>query len=98
MTAPSAASAQLPSICDEYPQLPECNPPTIPPPEGLPPEGPTADQGVGKGELPFTGYPLTPLILLLLLLLLIGLAIRAYLEMRDRLRARGAGDGPLNLA
>lgn len=98
MTAPSAASAQgLPSICDEYPNLPVCDPePPVPP--GGEEGGPTAeDQGVDKGELPFTGYPMTPLLLLLLLLLLLGVAIRAYLEMRDRVRARGGGDGPLGL-
>lgn len=95
MTAPSAASAQgLPSICDEYPNLPICEEPTG---GHHNPAGPTADQGVAQGELPFTGYPLTPLILLLLLLLLLGLALRAYVEARDRIRARGGGDGPLGL-
>jgi hypothetical protein len=40
------------------------------------------------GELPFTGYPLTPLVWLLLLLLTLGLCVRGYLAIRDRLRAR----------
>lgn len=56
--------------------------------------GPTGT--IGKGELPFTGYPLTPLILLLLLLLLLGLAIRGYLAIRERLRVpAAAGDSPI---
>jgi hypothetical protein len=43
--------------------------------------------GTGSGgELPFTGYPLTPLLLLLLLLLAIGLAVRAGIAINDRLR------------
>lgn len=46
--------------------------------------GPSANAG-NSGTLPFTGYPLTPLILLLLILLLIGLTIRAYIAVRDRL-------------
>jgi hypothetical protein len=45
---------------------------------------PTGDAG-GDGNLPFTGYPVTALVLLLLILLLGGLAIRAYLAVRDRL-------------
>jgi hypothetical protein len=46
--------------------------------------------GTGSGgELPFTGYPLTPLLLLLLLLVAIGLAIRAGIAVHDRIRRRG---------
>jgi hypothetical protein len=101
MTAPSAASAQgLPAICDEYPNLPICvedQPGDGNQPTGDEGAGPTADRGVAKGELPFTGYPLTPLILLLLLLLLLGMAIRAYVEIRDRRRARTAGGAPLGI-
>jgi hypothetical protein len=49
--------------------------------------GSTGAGGTGSGgELPFTGYPLTPLLLLLLLLLAIGLAIRAGIAINDRLR------------
>lgn len=81
------ANAGVPAICDQYPDLPECQEPVPgpgPSPGPGPDGGPTADAGV-TGELPFTGYPLTPLILLLLALLLAGLAIRTYLAVRDRL-------------
>ena len=79
------ANAGLPAICDQYPNLPECEENVTPPGEQPGDEGgPTAEQGAA-GELPFTGYPLTPLILLLLALLLAGLAIRTYLAVRDRL-------------
>src|SRR5687767_8303386 len=77
------ANAGVPAICAQYPDLPECEVPGPGPGPG-PDGGPTADAGV-TGELPFTGYPLTPLILLLLALLLAGLAIRTYLAVRDRL-------------
>ncbi|MGH2954141.1 MAG: hypothetical protein ACRDK9_08995 [Solirubrobacterales bacterium] len=51
--------------------------------------GPTAGAGGGTGgELPFTGYPLTPLLLILLILLAAGLMIRTYLGARDRWRLR----------
>lgn len=49
--------------------------------------GPSANAGKG-GSLPFTGYPMTPLILLLLLLLLLGLLVRMYVAVRQRMRAR----------
>ena len=55
--------------------------------------GAAGTTGGNGGELPFTGYPLTPLLLLLLLLLAAGLAIRAYLAVRGRMRSRHAGDG-----
>jgi len=46
--------------------------------------------GTGSGgELPFTGYPLTTLLLLMLLLLALGLAIRAGVAIHDRLGGRG---------
>ncbi len=45
--------------------------------------------GTASGELPFTGYPMTPLLLLLLALLAAGLLLRAYLAVRTRLQARG---------
>jgi len=95
------ASAQLPSICDQYPDLPQCQGPTgttgTTGPTGTTgttgPVGPTAGVDAGAtGALPFTGYPVTALILLLLILLLTGLAIRGYLAARDRLpRNRQAG-------
>jgi hypothetical protein len=40
------------------------------------------------GELPFTGYPLTPLVWLLLAVLVAGVCLRAHLAVRERLRAR----------
>lgn len=100
------ASAGQPPICSEYPDLPQCeegggnggenpNPPQEEPDDeggagGGPGAGPTGD--AGGGELPFTGYPLTSLMLLLLILLATGLAIRSYLAVRDRLRS---GHSPL---
>jgi hypothetical protein len=94
------ASAQVPAICDEYPGLPQCEGPTAgggdaPGNQGgggenaLPGSG--GATGEADGTLPFTGYPLTPLLLLLLVLLATGLTIRAYLAIRDRVRARGPG-------
>ena len=91
LVAAPSASAQQPAICDRYPNLPQCQGPT-----GV--EGPTDDAGPtddgvnpgpagtgdAAGDLPFTGYPMTFLILILLALLLLGLAIRAYLAARDR--------------
>jgi hypothetical protein len=105
LAAPSA-SAQGPGseFCDEYPSAPGCE--TGPTGDtgdagetgdagtsGMPDAGPTAGIGApGGSELPFTGYPLTALILLLLILLLLGLAIRAYLAVRDRIVSdRAAG-------
>jgi hypothetical protein len=117
------ASAQLPSICDQYPALPPCQVPDDEGegpdrplgqqgPDGLPGDGDQDDDGIpdvgagipgaggptaglpggaAGGQLPFTGYPLSPLLLLLLILLLIGLTIRAYLAIRDRIRARELG-------
>jgi len=97
------ASAQGPGseFCEEYPDFPGCE--TGPTgstgttgPTGV--EGPTGAGGPSAGAdanaagtLPFTGYPLTALILLLLILLLVGIAIRAYLAVRDRI----GGDPPV---
>ncbi len=52
--------------------------------------GPSAAAGGAgaRGALPFTGYPLTPVILLLLALLVAGLTVRAYVAIRDRAQAR----------
>ena len=122
-----SASAQQPAICDQYPQLPQCDDqggggggggdggggvagesdsssdddqgstgdettgtsPGVFPGSG---GGPTAGAGGGTGgELPFTGYPLTPLLLILLLLLAAGLVIRAYVAARERWRLRHQG-------
>jgi hypothetical protein len=89
--AASDASASEPAICTQYPDLPQCQPDATDPPVAADPTaGPSAD--VAADNLPFTGYPLTALILLLLTLLLVGLAIRAYLAVRDRIASdRAAG-------
>lgn len=89
----SDANAQLPAICEQYPNLPQCDQGpggggggNQPGDDGTGPAGvqsPSAASS-GGGELPFTGYPITPLLLLLLALLLTGLALRAYLAIRDR--------------
>lgn len=63
------------------------------PGEGAGPTGgelvaPSAGTGeVGGGELPFTGYPLTPLVLVVIILIAIGLAFRLVQEARQRLGA-----------
>lgn len=92
--AAAPANAQLPDICDQYPNLPVCQAPDDADDEV--PAGPTGEPGDREGgTLPFTGYPLTPLILLALLLLLLALLIRAYAEVRERWRsgaARGGAD------
>lgn len=107
-TSPQHAAAQ--AICDQYPNLPECQPGPNPPPGPGPGPGPGPTPGPGDfppggdggpsagpdgaaakdadGRLPFTGYPLTPLILLLLALLAGGLALRGVVAVRERL-ARG---------
>lgn len=79
----------LPAICDEYPNLPECQPLPEPPDEEPTDEGPSANNNGGDrdgdGNLPFTGYPLNGLILLLLVLVASGIAIRAGIAARERL-------------
>src|SRR5688572_10964638 len=86
VTLPATAEAQ--GICQQYPDNPACldEGGTGADPGAFDPDGtgfgPGAGTGTGtgsdSGNLPFTGYPLTPLILLLLALLAIGLAVRAY--------------------
>ncbi len=71
-------------FCDLNPDAPRCE--GVEPVPGGGGNGPSADPGSTNGSLPFTGYPLTPLLLLMLILLLIGLTIRAYLAIRDRVR------------
>ncbi len=106
---PAIASAQdLPPICDEYPELPVCSEDgggDIDDPADDDTSGDIDDEtgaalpgsGGDGGSLPFTGYPLTPLLLLLLILLATGLAIRAWIAYRDRrLASASATDsGPL---
>jgi hypothetical protein len=98
------ASAQLqPDICSQYPDLPQCQESaggggddgtdggTAAIPGSGDSAGPTAGDVGTQGTLPFTGYPISALILLLLVLLAAGLTIRAYLAVRDRVRARDSG-------
>jgi hypothetical protein len=88
----SSASAGTAPICAQYPDLPQCS--------GNGGGGGGGDQssdalgalggdnqataGTSEGSLPFTGYPLTALLLLFVILLAAGLAIRAYVALRDR--------------
>jgi hypothetical protein len=53
----------------------------------LGPAATTAAPG-GSEELPFTGYPLTSLLIALLILLLVGIALRIAFEVRERLQGR----------
>ncbi len=80
----SIASAQGSGsdLCAEYPDLPGCADDPSANPDPAVADGPSAT--VAGDDLPFTGYPLTALILLLLALLLVGLAIRGYLAVRER--------------
>lgn len=54
---------------------------------------PTAGTGqTDSGELPFTGYPLTTVLLVVLALLIVGTLIRVAVASRDRIRTdSGAG-------
>jgi hypothetical protein len=96
------ASAQLtPDICNQYPGVPQCQEAAGGGGGSDPGGGSAAIPGGGdsgsasnvgtKGTLPFTGYPINALILLLLVLLASGLTIRAYVAIRNRLRARDSG-------
>lgn len=100
MTAvsPATATAQLPAICAQYPNLPQCLGPDRDEDDDDDDDdrlgSPTASAPTGGagGELPFTGYPLNPLILLFLSMLALGLASRSYLAIRERMRTREAHD------
>jgi hypothetical protein len=95
--ATSDASAQS-AFCQQYPNDPSCQGDIGPTggddvllPFGDATGGPTgATDGVGSGELPFTGYPLPGLLLLMLLLLALGIALRTAVAARERMRARHA--------
>jgi hypothetical protein len=88
----AAAPASAQGICDQYPNSPGCGQG----PGGGGGENnnndddgdenvsPTANLGDGDGSLPFTGYPVTPLVLLLLGLLAAGAATRGFVAARDR--------------
>jgi hypothetical protein len=105
VASPAQAGAP-PDTCVEYPDDPSCEPPEPPPPfpPGDPSDPTDPDQlpgdgagsvdpsqlGDGGGNLPFTGYPVSWLILFALLLLLLGLLVRAAIAARRR----HAGDGP----
>ena len=52
-----------------------------------------ANDGAEAATLPFTGYPVTPLVVLLLILLAAGILVRSYVAVRHRLRARHATSG-----
>ena len=92
------AQAQGLSICEQYPDTPTCQPAG----DGGGPNGPaaanpagTADSlGAASGSLPFTGYPISPMILFALLLILIGLLVRATSAAGRRARTLAAGSGP----
>jgi hypothetical protein len=95
---PATAGAQDPAACQQYPTS-DCGDagpangggdtsPGIGPGGGAgAPSAAGTDSGSSHGTLPFTGYPMTPLLLLVLALLAAGLMLRAALAVRDRLRA-----------
>ncbi len=54
----------------------------------LGPAASDASPAGGAAELPFTGYPLTPLIIALLILLATGVMLRVGVEVHSRLSGR----------
>ncbi len=103
LAIPGSAAAGQPAICAQYPDLPQCEEDDAGgggnenendgDGDGDDPVGGGGGTGnADGGDLPFTGYPLTPLLALLLALLVAGMAIRAYLIVRDRLRVDSAVD------
>jgi len=84
----SPASAQFPSGCVEYDDDPCIGPIDNVDEDGNDGVGPGDGSGDADGKLPFTGYPLTGLILLLLVLLAVGLTIRSGTALRDKLARR----------
>jgi hypothetical protein len=93
MAVAQPASAQSTAACTEYVQG-GCGPGGGNGGDNPNGTGPASAGNTGNshhgGQLPFTGYPLTPLVLLLLLLLLAGIVVRATVAVRDRLRAHQA--------
>jgi hypothetical protein len=87
LIASQPAAAQLPPICEEYPDLPQCELPDEeePPGDNDGNNGGNGGTGDTDGNLPFTGYPLTPLLMLAIVLLATALAIRGYIAIRKRL-------------
>ena len=93
------AQAQGLSICEQYPDAPACQPadngggnPTGTGPAAANPAGTADSLGAATGSLPFTGYPVSPMILFALLLILIGLLVRATSAAGRRARALTAGN------
>jgi hypothetical protein len=89
----TSADAQTPAACEEY-EVPPCGDGDGDGDDdddgdgddvGPGSTGGASGDGDGDGALPFTGYPLTGLILLFLILLLLGLTIRAGVALRERL-------------
>lgn len=88
-----AAPANAQGICDQYPNSPGCGQGpgggggnNDPDNDGDGDEDlvPSANLGDGDGNLPFTGYPVTPLVLLLVALLVTGVVARGYVAVRER--------------
>jgi hypothetical protein len=109
LIAPAAAGAVSSAVCDQYPDVPQCqgdggasgggNPggepgdaaggggdqgseatPDAPASAGsIPGAGAATGASDSAGELPFTGYPLSPLVMAMLILLAAALTIRILL-------------------
>jgi hypothetical protein len=89
LIASQPAAAQLPPICEEYPDLPQCELPDEEEPpgdnDGNGNNGDNGGTGDTDGNLPFTGYPMTPLLMLVIVLFATAIAIRGYTAIRKRL-------------
>lgn len=88
--APAQAQGQ-PPICEDYPDLEMCDDDDDDDDDDdggegddVGPSGNGTGSGDADGSLPFTGYPLTGLILLLLILLAAGLALRGGTALHER--------------
>ncbi len=82
----NTASAQLPAICEQYPDLDICIGPTDNAQDDgdFGPGAGNGGNGDSNGTLPFTGYPMNALMLLLVALLAAGLGTRGYVAVRER--------------